>query len=224
MFQYSSFINFVGTSYMFVSMLLISLSIAAAAIIAAVYLMKAGKKKAAAAIILAVFILGTAAAAKTSIFDEDAGGGRGSLTIWDDAQSMNSIGELNYVFDQKGRILGFGKLKITSGKAPQYLDLEFEENHRLIGSTEAMKYKKAIEASLREADGHSFKGKSLSWEQLNQYSQEGVVKHFSWSTFLKQFLIHNILTFVLVLVYFAGSYRERRRKANKMDSSKIQDL
>lgn len=225
MFEYSSFVEFIGLGYVFFPMLLGFLSIAAAAVIGVGYLSKNGKKKASAAIIIVVFLLGTGNAVNLGISTEDATGGSGNLLIWNDAQSMDRIGVINYVPDRKdNNILAFGKLKVTSGKAPEYLDLEFDKNHQMIGSPEAMKYKKAIEASLEGSWKKSIEGKSMTLSELRQFQDGKTTKHFSKSTFLFQFLLNNIVTFILILIYFAINYRERRRKANKMDRSKIQDL
>lgn len=222
-------ISFIWIGYVSALSVFTGLCLIAAAIAAEAHLVKQKKKKAAVILIAAVLILGTGSSIFFSIVRELVSAGpRSDIYLYRDSERYEGvIGKFQVITDSHDQIQGFGKLAVKTDGGIEYMDLEFDEQHRMIGEKKALKYSSMLEDSLKaEWMKNTLTGKSVSVEALDKIgeSYESETVYFDKSQFPRAFLLSNLLTLVLIFIYLAGKIREKRKKASGLDSTKIQDL
>lgn len=142
------------------------------------------------------------------------------VLVWDEG---TYIGEAQLAADRDNNLKAIGRLVIGENeKDLDYLDLEYK-NGELIGSEEALKYKKSINKAIGFAT-KNYTGKSVSYDELEQARKEiskPVVK-FSWKLFSKNLMI---LSFVPIIFWgMLLSSRWKRKRKNQLDKTRLEDL
>ncbi|WP_269477224.1 hypothetical protein [Hominibacterium faecale] len=220
--------SFIWIGYISALSVFTGLCLIIAAIAAEVQLVKR-KKKTAVVLIAAALVLGTGSSVFFSVVTEHRSpAARSEIYIYKDPENFeDAVGKFQVVQDEQDQIQGFGKLAVKEGGTIKYMDMEFDRQHRMIGGKEALQYETAVNDALKaEWAGNTMIGKSAAIDELNKIREgyDSEITYFDKSLFPRNFLIHNLLTMVLLAIYLAGKIREKRKRASGLDSTKIQDL
>ena len=139
------------------------------------------------------------------------------VMIWND---KDTVGDLAIIKDREKHVLGVGFLKLDTGKG--YIEVEFQDGE-LIGSKDALPYKKAIMKSAGDLV-KGFTGSSLDYEDVEELTQktEKLPLNFKDGWTWYGIMWRSLLPVVLWSMLLVSSWRRKKRK--QLDKTKLEDL
>lgn len=179
-------------------------------------------------LLLGVFLLVTSLCFLSAKYGVTTGDGWQSYQLWPEDKQIQYAG-IDVAYDRKTKeVFGFGSLVIQYQDGNRYIPLEFDKDGQLIGSADALVYKKQI-LDVLKTGGPRVKliGKSQNFVKMKQLEHKMLNKHTN--TFYKEFFFYNmicfnIITAVLLVYFLLDLWRRKRKDKRNTDLIKIQDL
>jgi hypothetical protein len=176
----------------------------------------------------AIFILITAASLLNAKYGVTTGNGWQSYQLWLEDKKIQYAGIDVAYNEETNQVYGFGSLVLQYENGNRYIPLEFDEDGNLIGSKEALSYKKEIQEVMKNGGPKvSLIGKSKNYATMKKLEHDRMNQHKN--TFHKDFFWYNMLTFqivtvILLVFYVVDLIRRKRKEKRNTNMIKIQDL
>ena len=167
----------------------------------------------------AITILAIFSSIQFSWISHSSSGIRSVSVMIEDVQ----FGEIQTAADHEKHMHAIGYLvNGETEKDLEYIALEYKEGE-LVGSEEAMQYKKQIDNAMRSFT-KGFTGSTVSLEELRDEQDKisETVKTFSLKNYFIAFAFHAICPLVLWLMVLGD--RLQRKNRNQLDKTRLEDL
>lgn len=175
-----------------------------------------------------VFLLITAACFAIARYGVTTHFGLQSYQLWPEDKKITDA-SIDVAYDRTDKkAYGFSSLQIQYKDGNRYIPLEFDGRGTLIGSKEAMAYKREIQKALMESGPKvTLTGKSQSYTALKRIEkkyldQKSTTLHKE--VFFNNFMLYHMVTALLLVYFLVDLGRRKKKEKRNTDLIKIQDL